>query len=536
MTRLPRSARALTGAITLTCFGIGFTGAYGAHALDTRIAVGDARAAAQELEVKRAALEESLSEAHGAVRDAGEVVDESTVAAAAQALSSATQTAADHAARSGVVVDIAPIEADDLEALSEATRDDAPASEPQAVTRDVDPDAREQDPNAGGSSMPRDSAPPTPEATSSEAPPTSSALVDLREEMAVARVLAGDTDSADEARAAAHRLEDASRALDVALAALDGGASALSTAALEAAHDETLLLLDAAVESADEAAAQAPGTIAATEGRVLDDAPIAAARSALTLLMSGSATATLVDRGEPQRVVEELDQVVAAQAVFDAAMAGLRDTHEDWIVRENASIQSRNDSLREQHELQVASARDDHAQANRDAVAARANGWTGRPDGVSGTNGSLAFDGLCELDFAPGHRLQCDAARSLDDANDAYAAQTGRQLTMTDSYRSFSLQVRTRALKPTTAARPGTSNHGWGMAVDLDRPSAIWLAENGPDYGWANPTWAKPNGVRPEWWHLEYLATDVGAFDPPPAPALEEAVTSAFDPAGAGQK
>ncbi|MFN3866309.1 MAG: D-alanyl-D-alanine carboxypeptidase family protein [Demequina sp.] len=540
MTRIARPARSLAGAIVLTCFSVGFVGAYGAHAIDTRIAVGEARAAAHEIDTKRAALEESLAEAHGAVRDAERVVDEARVAAAAHALSSATQEAADEAARSGIVVDLEPIAAEVIAEGGTVAEATGVAREAAGLVADL----AEASPEPSAAETPSDANPPRPAvaaAEDDEAPtaqpdepqstrtaPASAALIDLLEEVEVARVLAGETNSADEARGALTRLEEASRALDVALAALDGGASALSEATLAAEHGDTLLLLDAAVLSAESAGAHATITIDEVGDRVIDEAAIQIAERALVGLMSASATAEQVNRAEPDRVVSEFDSVVSARVDFDAAMESLRGTHEEWIDRENTAIDARNESVLEAHEKHVATAREEHVQANLDAVQARANGWTGQPAGVVGSNGALDFDSLCEVDFAPGHRLQCDAALSLERANEAYVAATGTNLVMTDSYRSYGLQVRTRALKPATAARPGTSNHGWGMAVDLDQPSARWLSANGAEYGWVNPVWARPGGVKPEWWHLEYVATDVGAFVPPAPPAPEERITSAF--------
>lgn len=535
MTRISRPALKIAGAVTLTCFSVGFVGAFGAHAIDTQMAVSDARAAADEVEAKRTALEESLSEAHGAVRDAKDVVDETHVAAAAQALSFATQSATDEAARSGVVVDIEPVKAADVRALAEAAVDDELTTpdedSTQEAANEVTPGSTTEPPTPGLSPT---AAPQQAEADGIETAPVAT-VVDLIEDVEVARVLAGETESADEANAAARRLEEASRALDVALAAVDGGAEELSNAAVEAAHGDTLLLLDAAVSDAEVVSTSAAHTLDATADRVVDDALRDEAEHALTALESSAATARLVDRGEPHRVVEEFDGLVIARASFDAAMRALESTHEAWIDDENAAIDARNEALRQKHEEQVAAARDEHAQANRDAVSARANGWTGRPEGVAGTNGTLSFESLCEVSFAPGHRLQCDAAASLEEADAAYFAETGTHLTMTDSYRSYSLQVRTRAIKPTTAAVPGTSNHGWGMAIDLDRPSATWLAANGADYGWVNPTWAQPGGIKPEWWHLEYVATNVGAFEAPKAPDLEERVTSAFATSGVAE-
>ena len=69
------------------------------------------------------------------------------------------------------------------------------------------------------------------------------------------------------------------------------------------------------------------------------------------------------------------------------------------------------------------------------------------------------------------------------------------------------------ATKPNLAARPGTSNHGWGTALDLcggiqDFGTAEheWMFLNAPLYGWFHPAWAQRGGSRPEPWHFEFGA------------------------------
>ncbi len=68
-----------------------------------------------------------------------------------------------------------------------------------------------------------------------------------------------------------------------------------------------------------------------------------------------------------------------------------------------------------------------------------------------------------------------------------------------------------RAAKPTLAAVPGTSNHGWGTAVDLcggiqtfGSAQHVWMRQNAPLYGWYLPSWAQQTGSKPEPWHWEY--------------------------------
>lgn len=77
--------------------------------------------------------------------------------------------------------------------------------------------------------------------------------------------------------------------------------------------------------------------------------------------------------------------------------------------------------------------------------------------------------------------------------------------------RDYAAQVDVYRRKPTLAAVPGTSKHGWGVAVDLcggiedfGSPAHRWMQANAPAYGWVHPAWAGPTGSRPEPWHWEY--------------------------------
>jgi hypothetical protein len=83
-------------------------------------------------------------------------------------------------------------------------------------------------------------------------------------------------------------------------------------------------------------------------------------------------------------------------------------------------------------------------------------------------------------------------------------------------YRTFQKQVELKEEKPNLAATPGTSNHGWGMAIDIwnedwrgnvgfESEYFLWMLENSSQYGWYHPYWAslQRNG-RKEPWHFEY--------------------------------
>ncbi|WP_285100770.1 M15 family metallopeptidase [Promicromonospora sp. MEB111] len=128
-------------------------------------------------------------------------------------------------------------------------------------------------------------------------------------------------------------------------------------------------------------------------------------------------------------------------------------------------------------------------------------------------NGRIPADVLCPLDFAPSHLLRCDAAERLAALNGEFEEEFGHPIPITDSYRSYVQQVAVAGAKPHLAAVPGTSNHGWGLAVDLGAPISggrspeyVWLRVHGPDYGWDNPSWARLDGAKPEPWHFEFFA------------------------------
>ena len=128
-------------------------------------------------------------------------------------------------------------------------------------------------------------------------------------------------------------------------------------------------------------------------------------------------------------------------------------------------------------------------------------------------NGRIPAAVLCPLVFAPGHMLRCDAAERLTALSEEFEREFGYPIPITDSYRSYVQQIAVARAKPHLAAVPGTSNHGWGLAVDLSDPIAggasreyMWLRVHGPDHGWDNPSWARPDGAKPEPWHFEFFA------------------------------
>jgi len=127
------------------------------------------------------------------------------------------------------------------------------------------------------------------------------------------------------------------------------------------------------------------------------------------------------------------------------------------------------------------------------------------------SNGLLPESVLCYIEGTEGSRARCDAAAQFARLNEAFKAEFGYDISVTDSYRSYAEQVSVKAAKGNLAATPGTSNHGWGVALDLGSGISNygsaqyqWMAENAGKFGWVNPDWAKPGGEKLEPWHWEY--------------------------------
>lgn len=126
------------------------------------------------------------------------------------------------------------------------------------------------------------------------------------------------------------------------------------------------------------------------------------------------------------------------------------------------------------------------------------------------TNGQLDKS---ELDQIPAngtkltgsHKLNSVAAKAYAEMVDAAEAD-GITWKVTDSYRDYDSQVAVAAKKGLynkggLAAVPGTSNHGWGSAVDLDlSPEAQeWLNTNAERFGFST--------IAREPWHWEHKAS-----------------------------
>lgn len=117
-------------------------------------------------------------------------------------------------------------------------------------------------------------------------------------------------------------------------------------------------------------------------------------------------------------------------------------------------------------------------------------------------NGRIPAEALVEIGEG-NHRLWAPAARAYQQMV-AAARADGVEIGITDSYRDFGSQERLAAQKGLysqggLAATPGTSNHGWGVAVDLrlDGPAQAWMSENGWRFGFVEDVPREP-------WHWTY--------------------------------
>ncbi len=117
-------------------------------------------------------------------------------------------------------------------------------------------------------------------------------------------------------------------------------------------------------------------------------------------------------------------------------------------------------------------------------------------------NGHIPSSALSPI-AGTSHELWTPAARSFE-AMRAAAAADGVTIGITDSYRTYDTQVSLVQRKGLysqggLAAEPGTSRHGWGVALDLklDSSAQSWIRANGATYGYHENVGREP-------WHWEY--------------------------------
>jgi hypothetical protein len=133
------------------------------------------------------------------------------------------------------------------------------------------------------------------------------------------------------------------------------------------------------------------------------------------------------------------------------------------------------------------------------------------PDQVwTAENGHLSSSELASIPFSPGHSVRADVVGGLAELNEAYAAEFGVSMTINSSYRTYAQQEALYDPSSKTAAPPGCSNHGTGLAIDIGggvqafgSAQYEWLKANAEAYGWVHPPFAEPSGRNPEPWHWQ---------------------------------
>lgn len=143
------------------------------------------------------------------------------------------------------------------------------------------------------------------------------------------------------------------------------------------------------------------------------------------------------------------------------------------------------------------------------------------------SNGEIPLDELTVIDY-PGveptgpslnpMRLKPDAAVAFYALLDAYHSETGDYLHVDEGYRDLATQwYWWNHSAPGNASYPGTSNHGWGAAVDFYQNDVSygndkwsWLANNAATFGFTP--------LASEAWHWNYSGDYVPPTPPAPIP------------------
>lgn len=133
------------------------------------------------------------------------------------------------------------------------------------------------------------------------------------------------------------------------------------------------------------------------------------------------------------------------------------------------------------------------------------------------SNGQLPASALAPI---AGGQLAKEAAAGFNAMNVESRKRYGVELRPTGSMSSYRTYAQQQYLwdlyqkgQGNLAAIPGTSNHGWGLAVDFATPQMRSIVDQiGTQYGWSKSWSDAPS----EWWHIRYQSGHYSGRDPGP--------------------
>jgi len=273
----------------------------------------------------------------------------------------------------------------------------------------------------------------------------------------------------------------------------------------------------AAVTTVQAQAAAAEPVLAASAGKVDDDA----VRQSLATAIEAARTAITAAAEPTSPTAPGAAGIVAAGTAVDTARAAVEAAQATWQQAADAAAAAKKSSAASKQPTTGSSEADLAAAAA--AAKAAAGGvpvWvTSVPtaDG-DGSNGHMPMSSMCLIGWGTDQigspqYLRCDAVDALTRLNDAFRARFGESLALDLTYRSYDEQVRIAAYYGALAAKPGTSSHGLGTALDVQEWPGVygfgteryaWLVANAPTYGWFAPARVRETGAYPEYWHYEY--------------------------------
>jgi LAS superfamily LD-carboxypeptidase LdcB len=265
-------------------------------------------------------------------------------------------------------------------------------------------------------------------------------------------------------------------------------------------------LARASIDTYKYGSATVEGIALAADSRSIDEFDLAMRYLRKVQDRTGSAVRTFRQNLDAQsRSAARLDAALAQQRDLEGRLAADKERLEAAVDAQQLVIEQLRDRL-------------DAAELERLtslAAATRQPRLPPPPELAVYGNGRIPAQLLQELGFGFGrHRLWPAAARAFQNLYVAALAD-GVTIGVTDSYRSYEGQVDVALRKGLyknggLAATPGTSNHGWGLAVDLKlTPAALaWMRANGPRFGYFED-------VPRESWHWQFRWPQFAASYPP---------------------